>query len=84
MAATGKSRFGQRGVLAERSATALARMLAARGLPENEIDRGLEYVATSGAQTMREGFVLAMSRILYSDEQLAAGLRFTLAENAPA
>lgn len=79
-----KPRFKQQGMLAERSAMLLSRILAARGLSEKEIERGLDYVATSGAQTLREGFVLAMSRILYSDAELAAGLRFTFVENGSA
>jgi hypothetical protein len=81
---SGKHPLAQQRVLGERSVRALARMLAERGLSEDEIDRGLDYVAISGAQTMRQAFVLAMSRVLYSDAQLAAGLRFTLVENAPA
>ena len=76
------SRRGQtvRGrTLSGSSVLALARLLTERGLSEREIDRGLEYCLENGASTMRQGFVLAMSRALFSDAQLAAGMRFTLA-----
>jgi hypothetical protein len=54
----------------------LIRFLEERGLSADEIDRGLAYAEELGAATAREGFVLAMSRVLYSDAQLAAGCRF--------
>ena len=62
------------------SARTVARFLAERGMSDNEIDRGLHYAELHGALTIREGFVLAMSRITLSDEQLAAGMRFSFDE----
>ena len=68
--------------LNDRSARALMRLLAERGLSEAEIDRGLDYVAERGVSTMRESFVLAMSRARFTDAQLAAGAVFTFEEEA--
>ena len=60
----------------------LVRFLAERGLSEDQIDRGLEYVEASGAYTIREAFILAMSRTLYSDQELADGQRFGFTEGS--
>jgi len=54
----------------------VASLLSEQGCLEADIDRGLAYAADQGAFTAKTAFVLAMSRVLYSDEQLAAGLRF--------
>ena len=62
----------------------LVRFLAERGLSEEQIDRGLEYVEASGAYTIREAFILAMSRSIYSDEELAGGQRFGFTDNSAA
>ncbi len=51
-------------------------LLSEQGCSEADIDRGLADAAAQGAFTAKTAFVLAMSRVLYSDEQLAAGLRF--------
>ena len=69
-----------RGGLSDSAAATLARLLGARGLSEDEIDRGLGFVMTTGVKTMREAYELAVSRVRYSDEELAAGMRFR-AEN---
>ena len=55
----------------------LVRFLTERGLSDDQIERALEYVEETGARTIREAFVNAMSRVLYSDEELAMGSRFT-------
>jgi len=54
----------------------VARLLSEHGCSEAEIDRGLAYAAAQGAFTAKTAFVMAMSRTRFSDEQLAAGLRF--------
>lgn len=58
----------------------LVRFLSERGLSDKEIERALEYVEATGAYTIREAFVQAMSRTLYSDEELASGSRFQFEE----
>ena len=63
--------------LGNRSTLTLMRLLAERGLSTKEIDAGLDYVEDVGARTVREGYELALSRVLYSDAQLAQGMRFT-------
>ena len=62
----------------------LVRFLGERGLSDDEIDRALEYVEASGAYTIREAFVLAMSRTMYSDQELAAGQKFGFTEGSAA
>ncbi len=57
-----------------------ARFLGERGLSNDEITRGLHYAEINGARLIRERFVLAMSRVTLSDEQLYAGLRFSFGE----
>jgi len=54
----------------------VASLLSEHGCSEADIDRGLAYAADQGAFTAKTAFVMAMSRVMYSDEQLAAGLRF--------
>ena len=63
--------------LGNRSTLTLMRLLADRGLSAEAIDAGLDYVEAVGARTVREGYELAMSRVLYSDVQLEQGMRFT-------
>ena len=58
------------------SVRTLMRLLSGYGLSDEEVERGMDYVEIIGARTVREGFELAMSRVLFSDEQLAAGSRF--------
>ena len=65
-------------MLRDNAVRTLIRFLEDRGLSDDEIDRSLEYVEVVGARTISEGFVLAMSRALYSDEQLAGGMRFDM------
>lgn len=62
--------------LGNRSTMTLMRILAEQGLPSASIEAGLDYVEEIGARTVREGYELAMSRVMYSDEQLAEGMRF--------
>lgn len=56
----------------------LVRLLSEHGLSAEEVERGMEYAEAMGAGTTRDGFVLAMSRVLLTDAQLAAGVRFPL------
>lgn len=56
----------------------LARLLSEHGLSAEEVERGMDYAEAMGAGTTRDGFVLAMSRVLFTDAQLAAGVRFPL------
>jgi hypothetical protein len=61
----------------DRSARPVIRAeLAAGGYTSAQIDRAMEYAHEQGACTGLDGYVLAMSRILYTDEQLADGARF--------
>lgn len=66
----------KRRVLGNRSTLTLMRILADQGMPSDAIEAGLDYVEQIGARTVREGYELAMSRVLYSDVQLAEGMRF--------
>lgn len=59
-----------------RSADTLRRMMLLQGIPEGQVQRGLDYAAEAGAKTTREMFVLAMSRVTLSDAELTAGIRF--------
>ena len=54
----------------------VVRLLVDCGYSDGEIDYGLDYAETEGARTMMECFTLAVSRLIYSDEQLAAKMRF--------
>lgn len=58
----------------------VALSLSKRGLLDNEITRGLYYAEINGTRSIQESFVLAMSRVTLSDEQLYAGLRFSFEE----
>jgi hypothetical protein len=59
-----------------RSSQTLERLMVERGISQDEIERGLNYAVSAGATTTREAYNLAMSRILFSDEELTAGARF--------
>ena len=74
--ATGHARWSY--VMPASTVWTLVRVLATQGLSEDEIRRGVDYAEAACAGTVTEGFVLAMSRILLSDAELAAGVRFTL------
>ena len=50
--------------------------LSYAGYSVEQITQGLEYAETMGATTMDERGSFAVSRILYSNEQLAAGAHF--------
>ncbi len=54
------------------------RLLSEHGLSAKEVERGMDYAEAMGAGTTCEGFVLAMSRVHFTDAQLAAGSRFSL------
>lgn len=56
----------------------LVRLLSEHGLSAEEVECGMDYAEAMGAVTTRDGFVLAMSRVLFTDAQLAAGIRFPL------
>ena len=66
----------KRRALGNRSTLTLMRILAEQGVSSEAIEAGLDYVEAVGARTVREGYELAMSRVLYSDVQLAEGMRF--------
>ena len=44
---------------------------------------GIRYALGQDATDLNQGFILAMSRILYSDEQLADGARFAVETESP-
>ncbi len=54
----------------------IRRHIATAGYSADAIRRGLDYAAAEGASTAREGYILAMSRILFTDRDLASGVRF--------
>ncbi len=54
------------------------RLLSEHGLSAKEVERGMDYAEAMGAGTICEGFVLAMSRVHFTDAQLSAGVRFHL------
>ena len=56
----------------------IRRHIAAAGYTKEQIDAGLAYTREQGEYDAREGFILAMSRILYSDEQLEDGARIAV------
>jgi superfamily II helicase len=60
------------------SVRTVARLLSERGLSAIEVERGMDYAETMGAGTIYESFILAMSRVHFTDAQLSAGVRFHL------
>ncbi len=56
----------------------VVRLLFEHGLSAKEVERGMDYAKAMGAGTTCEGFVLAMSRVRFTDAQLSAGVRFHL------
>ncbi len=54
----------------------VVRLLSEHGLSAKEVERGMDYAEATGAGTICEGFMLAMSRVHLTDAQLAAGVRF--------
>jgi hypothetical protein len=58
----------------------IRRHIYAAGYSKQDADAGIRYAAEQGDYTAREGYILAMSRILYSNDQLADGARFAVAE----
>lgn len=63
-------------------ARTIRRHIAAAGYSANAIRKGLDYAKSEGASSAREGYILAMSRILYSDGQIAMGDRFIVETGA--
>ncbi len=64
------------GGLPAKSSQTLARLMSERGIPPDDIERGLSYAESAGARTTRQAYILAMSRLLFSDAELSAGVRF--------
>jgi len=58
----------------------IRRHIAAAGCSVGQINEGMAYAKSKGYDTAREGYILAVSRILYSDDQLADGEMFTVAD----
>ncbi len=54
----------------------VVRLLVSCGYSDEEISYGLDYAEAEGARTAMECFTLAVSRLIYSDDQLAAKMRF--------
>lgn len=59
-------------------ARTIRRHLAAAGNGADAIRTGIAYARAEGATSAREGYILAVSRILYTDEDLANGTRFSV------
>ena len=55
------------------------RQIQAAGYSAKEASTGLRYAKDHDAADAREGLSLAMSRILYSDDDLADGARYGVA-----
>lgn len=51
--------------------------LRATGYWPSDIEKGLAFADAEGATTNEEIFTACLSRILYSDEQLANGARYS-------
>jgi hypothetical protein len=66
-------------MLQRRVFQSICSVLTQQGMSDDDIERGLEYADLQGARTTREGYVLAMSRVLYTDDQLASGSVFSFA-----
>lgn len=64
------------------AARRICRHIAAAGYSAAQIREGICYATAQGASDAREGYILAMSRILYSPEQLEAGDRFSVEAGA--
>lgn len=58
------------------TARTIRRHIAAAGYSAQSINKGMAFARNEGAVSQEDGFALAMSRILYSDDQLADGARF--------
>ena len=56
----------------------IRRHIAAAGYGNTTISEGLAWAAEQGFTTAREGYILAMSKILYSSSQLQDGARFSV------
>lgn len=56
------------------------RRCTAAGYSPQQITNGLWFAYGAGATDAETGFVLTMSRILYSDAQLRDGVRYTVQE----
>lgn len=50
------------------------------GYSLGDASSGIDYATAQGATEAREIYILAVSRILYTDEQLADGARFSVAD----
>lgn len=58
----------------------IRRHIYAAGYTKKDVDLGLAYAKSQGDYTAREGYILAMSRILLSEDQLQRGIRFAVEE----
>jgi hypothetical protein len=60
----------------------IRRHIANAGYSATAIRQGLDYAKAEGATTGPEGYILAMSRILFTDDDLARGVRFSVENGA--
>ena len=58
---------------------AIRRHITDAGYSDADARHGISWAKSRGFATARDGYALAMSRILYSDEQLAEGAHFPVA-----
>ncbi len=56
----------------------IRRRMMEAGYSKSDVSRGILYAYEVGFETGAEAFSLAMSRVLYSDEQLKDGARFAV------
>ena len=56
----------------------IRRHMKAAGYSNEAITSGMEWAKQQGFDGAREGYILAMSRVLYDDDQLADGGRFSV------
>lgn len=54
----------------------IRRHLAAAGYDKAQADHGIAYARSKGNYSARDGYILAISRILYDDAQLENGALF--------
>ena len=56
----------------------IRRHLKKAGYSTKEVAAGLAYAAAQGATSTREAYILTVSRILYTADDLAEGARFAV------
>jgi hypothetical protein len=56
----------------------IRRQIAAAGYFKNDIDKGLAWARSIGFSDAKDGYILAMSYILYGEDEANSGVRFAV------